>query len=140
MRTVFVDTGAWLALLKRTDSLHTRARLHYDHLTGEGAGFLTSNYVVDETATRLRYDVGLQAALALRATLAQMSAAGRIRVVWIDERLDAEGWRIMEQYADVRLSLTDATSAAIARASRIGEVFGFDARFQALGFNVVPML
>lgn len=58
--------------------------------------------------------------------------------MWIDEQMEAEGWNIMQQYADLQLSLTDATSAAVARASRIAEVFGFDAHFQALGFIVSP--
>lgn len=135
---MFVDTGAWLALLERQDYYHASASTHYDQLATAGVGFLTTNYVVDETGTRLRYDVGLRAALAFRASLTQLSRAGRARVVWIDERIEAEGWRIMEQYADVRLNLTDATSAAVARASRITEVFGFDAHFQALGFIVAP--
>ena len=138
MRTVFVDTGAWLALLERHDSYHAQASMHYDRLAAAGVGFLTTNYVIDETATRLRYDVGLRAALAFRASLTQLSRAGRARVIWIDERIEAEGWHIMEQYADLRLSLTDATSAAVARASRITEVFGFDAHFEALGFVVAP--
>lgn len=140
MRAVFADTGAWLALMDRDDGFHAAARSHYQRLSREGAGLLTTNYVIDETATRLRYDVGLQAALAFHSRIVEMCALGRWRVVWIDERIEQEGWRIMEQYADVRLSLTDATSAAIARTSRITEVFGFDAHFQALGFIVAPVL
>ena len=124
--------------MDRDDGLHAAAVAHYRRLNAEGAGILTTNYVVDETATRLRYDVGLGAALAFRTRLDEMVKLGRWRVVWIDERLEREGWHIMEHYADVRLSLTDATSAAVARSSRIIEVFGFDAHFQALGFIVSP--
>lgn len=122
----------------QNDSLHPRARAYYDELTAAGAGFLTTNYVVDEVATRLRYDIGLRAALAFHDVLTGMCAAGHARIRWIDERSENEGWRIMEQYADVKLSLTDATSAAVARSSRITEIFGFDSDFHALGFFVAP--
>lgn len=58
--------------------------------------------------------------------------------MWIDRRLEAQGWAILEQYADVPLSLTDATTAAVARARRIREIFGFDDEFTALGLIVTP--
>ena len=140
MKLVFVDTGAWLALLDQDDSLHAQARIHYRELIADGSGLVTTNYVVAETATRLRYDVGLRAALAFRERLKRLEDGGQGRVVWIDERSEDEGWRVMEQYADMRLSLTDATSAVVARANRISDVFGFDAHFYALGFVVAPVV
>jgi len=45
---------------------------------------------------------------------------------------------LLERYPDVRLSLTDAVSAAVARTYRIKEIFSFDADFRALGFVVRP--
>jgi predicted nucleic acid-binding protein len=62
----------------------------------------------------------------------------RLRLAWIDWRLEREGWNILERYADVGLSLTDATSAAVARQAKVAVVFGFDADFRALGFDVQP--
>jgi predicted nucleic acid-binding protein len=38
----------------------------------------------------------------------------------------------------VPLSLTDTTSVAVARKANIRDVFGFDADFRALGFNLQP--
>ncbi len=138
MKAAFVDTGAWIALVKADDQLHVPARLEYQRLRAARVGLVTSNYVVVESATRLRYDVGLTAALDFRSRLLALQNNGRARVVWIDERLESDGWQIMEQYGDLRLSLTDATSAAVARSGRITDVFGFDRHFQALGFTVIP--
>lgn len=94
--------------------------------------------MVDETATRLRYGAGLTAALAFRRMLLDAVAAGRLRIGWIDEKAEAEAWRVLEQYRDVRLSLTDATGAVTARAAQVREVFGCDSDFEALGFVVLP--
>jgi uncharacterized protein len=134
----FVDTGAWIALLKRDDHMHRRARRHYERRLTERARFLTSNYVIDETATRLRYDAGLEAALSFRVALDRAASGQRLRIAWVDAALEKEGWTILERYADVPLSLTDAISAAIARRAKATEIFGFDADFRALGLDVQP--
>lgn len=138
MSSIFVDTGAWIALLKRNDSLHTEARMYYESRVAARDRLLTTNYVVDETATRLRYDAGLDAALVFRRALDEAIAGRRLRLAWIDERLEREAWHFLERYADVELSLTDATSAVVARRAKVREVFGFDADFRALGFDVRP--
>jgi predicted nucleic acid-binding protein len=136
--TVFVDTSGWIALLSHDDRLHGRALSRYDELTRDGSRLVTNNYVVDETATRLRYGLGLAAALDFRRMLLAAVATRRLRIAWIDERSEAEAWRLLEQYHDVKLSLTDAACAVTARAARVIEVFGCDSDFEALGFVVLP--
>lgn len=138
MSVVLVDTGAWIALLSATDQYAPRARERYEELAAAGVRLVTTNYVVDETATRLRYDAGIAAALAFRDMLAASVVARRLRVVWIDQALERAAWQLLEQYRDVGLSLTDATSAAVAAKLRIPEVFGFDSDFEALGLLVLP--
>jgi predicted nucleic acid-binding protein len=59
-------------------------------------------------------------------------------MVWIDEAIESEAWQILEKYSALRLSLTDATSAAIAQKRRLTQFFGLDRHFEALGFTVLP--
>lgn len=138
MTTVLVDTGAWIALLSRTDDLAVPAQARYRELAANGTLLVTTNYVVDETATRLRYGAGLGAALGFRRLLDDSVGQRRLRIEWIDEKVEREGWQILEQYAAVTLSLTDATTGAVARRNGIDEIFGFDADFEALGLVVIP--
>jgi len=138
LSTIFADTGAWIALLSRDDRQHAATVQRYRQLVNQGDRLLTSNYVVDETATHLRYRLGLQAALDFRTMLGAAVAAGRVRVARVDERVEDQGWELLAQYAAVSLSLTDAVSAAMARAGRITEFFGCDHDFEALGFSVLP--
>jgi predicted nucleic acid-binding protein len=135
---VFVDTSGWIAILSRDDRLHRASLRRYKELLRAGTRLVTNNYVVDETATRLRYDLGLPAAMGFRSTLLAAMEKRRLRVSWVDERVENEAWRVLEQYADVKMSLTDATCAVTARGARISEVFGCDSDFEALGFVVRP--
>lgn len=59
-------------------------------------------------------------------------------MVWIDRRIEDSAWSILEHYADVPLSFTDATTIAVARSRRIREVFAFDEDFEAAGLSVGP--
>ena len=138
MKTTFVDTGAWVALLSADDEHHEAAEETYAELRAGGVRLLTSSDVIDETATRLRYDLGLRAALAFRDAVAASGKDGLMRVVWTDARLQAEGWALMQSRPAVELSLTDCTSAVIARRNKVKQVFGFDDDFEALGFELIP--
>jgi predicted nucleic acid-binding protein len=138
VKAVVVDTGAWIALLSRNDQYAGAAAERYGILSAEGARLVTTNYIVDETATRLRYDAGLDAALAYRRMLDDSVQTRRLRIAWIDEPTEREAWRLLEQYRDVTLSLTDATTAVAARRARITEIFGLDRDFEALGLVVLP--
>lgn len=51
-------------------------RRHYNELRRRGDSLLTSNLVLAETATRLRYDAGLHAALAFRELIDEAVAGG----------------------------------------------------------------
>ena len=65
---------------------------------------LTSNLVVSETATRLRYDAGPSAAIAFRGLLEAAVEAGRLIVRHADGAVDSSAWDLMERYPDLTLS------------------------------------
>ncbi len=91
-----------------------------------------------ETATRLRYDAGLQPTLAFRALVEEAAGAGLLTVRYADAALDGPAWQVMEQYGDRALSFVDCVGAVTARAARAAAVFGFDADFTVLGFALEP--
>lgn len=138
MRIVYVDTGAFIALIWRRDRAHARMRDHYFRLREGGDALLTSNLVLAETATRLRYDAGLPSALAFRTLTEEAVASGRLGVRYADSELDRKAWDIMEQYADRVFSFTDCAGAVIAREASAAAVFGLDSDFSVLGFALEP--
>ena len=60
---IFVDTGAWIGLLNPRDQHHGVAATIYNRLVRQRARIVTTDYVIDETITRLRYDVNHPAAV-----------------------------------------------------------------------------
>lgn len=136
MRTIYVDSGAFIALVRRKDRQHPRIRQHFEGLLAEGSRLITSDPAVAETATRLRYDVGLEAALAFRRALT--SASGRLTIRDSDAKLRAAAFDFMAHYADLRLSYADAMGAAVAREAKASAVFGLDDDFRVLGFSLEP--
>ena len=133
-----MDTGTWVALRNAHDDLHKHAASHYEHLRAERVSLVTTSFVIDEVATRLRYDVGLENAFAFRDMVGTAEAGRLLRVVWIDRALVRQAWSLLEQYGDVPFSFTDATTIAVARSRKIREVFAFDDDFEAAGLTVVP--
>ena len=138
MSLVFVDTGAWIALLNASERLHPKARETYASFSIQGTRLATSSDVLDETTTRLRYDAGLKAALAFRDAVESAEKRRLLRVIWVDANVHRQAWSLLERHGDIALSFTDATSAAIARGLKVKTVFGFDRDFRALGFELIP--
>lgn len=91
-----------------------------------------------ETATRLRYDAGLPAALAFRDLVDEAIAVERLSVRYADAELEARAWSVMERYRDLALSFADCVGAVTARDANAAAVFGFDRDFAALGFALEP--
>ena len=125
-------------MLRRRDRDHERIRSRYYELRDAGDIFVTSNLVIAETATRLRYDEGLPATLRFREFLDRVTTVGRLAVRYADAELDAKAWAVMERYADRTLSFADCIGAVVAREARAAAVFGLDADFTVLGFALEP--
>ncbi len=94
--------------------------------------------MVSETATRLRFDAGLDAALAFRSLLEEAVGAGRLIVRHADAELDARAWDLMERHAGLTLSFTDCVGAVTATEGRAAAVFGLDNDSRAVSATRQP--
>jgi len=138
VRGVFVDTGAWLALAVRRDQYHTTAATHARRLARTLTPLLTTNYVLLETYTYIRYHYGHQKALEFDTLLQNLVRSGRLTVAWITEETHARALEIFRKYEDQQFSITDCASFVVARDRKVREVFGFDRNFVTLGFILRP--
>lgn len=56
-----------------------------------------------------------------------------IALLKVDDEVLAEAWELYKTRSEVALSLTDATTAVLARKHSITDIFTYDADFRALG-------
>ncbi len=137
MRTVYLDTSAFLALVVARDRDHARVLSHIRRLRAERARLLTSDPVLAETVTRLRYDEGLPTVLRFRDLLARAVDRG-LDVRKSSPELRSGALDVLARHDGLRLSYTDAVGAVIALQMRVDAVCSLDADFTVLGFAVEP--
>jgi predicted nucleic acid-binding protein len=137
VRIVYVDTGAWIALLWMRDRAHQKVAHHFRGIA-KSSQLVTSEPAIAETATRLRYDAGLPATLAFHRYLEEAVKLGMLRIRDTDPALRRQAFAIMEQHGDLTLSYADCIGAAVAREVRASAVLGLDNDFRVLGFALEP--
>ena len=128
---------AWYALADKADADHELAQLTNDELLDAGHTFVTTNFVLGETLTLIRYNLHHVAAVKFRRTLDRLITARLVQFVRIGEDHEATAWRIFERYTDQEFSYTDCTSFAVMRALKLTHVFTGDSHFATMGFVVV---
>jgi predicted nucleic acid-binding protein len=136
MRSVFIDTSAFVALRNGAEAEHVSARAALAELLAEGVALFTSNYVFAETYTALMVRLGRGEAIEWGR---RFRASGAIELVRLDEDLESDAWEILESHGDKRWSYVDATSFALIDRDGGGEAFAFDAHFSQRGLRVLPV-
>ncbi|MFH0802123.1 MAG: PIN domain-containing protein [bacterium] len=130
----FVDTSAFVALGNRDDQWHGAAEKFNRNLHSRDR-FITTNYVVDETITRIRMTAGLKSALDFGKSLFSSKI---IQITYVDENLERLAFELLKKYQEHPLSFTDCTSFALMSALGIKAAFTIDQHFRKVGFQVFP--
>ena len=138
MNDVFVDTWAWYALADERDTDHEVARLATDDLIEREVMLMTTNFVLDEATTLIRYKLGHTIAIKFRQTIRQLNEDELLNVVRISESHEAAAGEVFEHYADQDFSFTDCTSFAVMRELGLSEAFTGDKHFATMGFQLIP--
>ena len=126
---IFVDTGAWIAIYKRNDRHHREAMAIYNSLRDRETQLLTTDYVIDETVTRLRYDENHRVAVLFLRHIEHLERATDVILAAIDNDLFLKAKALFRQYDSARLSFTDCTSFVVCGENNIFEAFAFRRAF-----------
>lgn len=130
---LFIDTSALYAYYDKSDSAHLKVAAFLD--ASEDI-FYTSNFVLDELITLLRYR---------NFAIEQISSF--IDALWLEKfcallylspDIQRKAWKMMVKYKDHKLSFTDCTSFALMREHAIKKACTVDAHFKVAGFIVLP--
>ncbi len=117
---LFVDTGAWFALNSRSDENHRTAAGFVHRFKKEPVLFYTTDYVVDETVTLLRFKASHSQAVAFLDFLAQ---SANVALTQVTGELVGRAEGIFRTYTDKRWSFTDCVSFAFMDELGLEEAF-----------------
>ncbi|MEK7784217.1 MAG: PIN domain-containing protein [Chloroflexota bacterium] len=138
MSRVFVDTWAWYAMADERDADHEVARLASEELIKRESTLVTTNFILDEATTLIRYKLSHSAAVTFRRTIRQLSEDGLLIIIPVGEPHESAAGEIFDRYSDQDFSFTDCTSFAVMRELGITEVFTGDRHFSTMGFTLFP--
>ncbi|MBU4305218.1 MAG: PIN domain-containing protein [Candidatus Omnitrophica bacterium] len=131
---IFVDTSAFVALFDKKDQYHQKATTYFFGLGSNLAQLHTSNYVIDETITRIRIQDGHKAAVEFTEHFFRSKIFYNH---YVNEDIERNAFEFFKKYADKELSFTDCTSFALMKQLRITKAFTFDDDFAKAGFEIV---
>ena len=132
MTSVFVDTSAWYAVMNQHDAHHQRAQHFLKTHTGT---FLTTNYVITETANLILLRLGATLALKFLETIGQSQL---VEVIYLSPEHHERTVALFAQWAEKGLSVTDCSSLLIMQEHQLTHAFCFDRDFIRAGLLCVP--
>ncbi|MBN1609692.1 MAG: PIN domain-containing protein [Polyangiaceae bacterium] len=136
MKSLFVDTSAFVALADKRDRHHQQAQRFLRALARAKRPLVTSAYVADEVTTMVRMHIGHAQAVEVGHAIL---GSRWCRLFEVDEELRASAWNLFTRYDDQTFSFTDCTSFALMNSLGLDEAFTFDRRdFAAAGFSPLP--
>jgi len=148
---VFVDTGAFIALLSESDRHHEAADRAYADLLHKRCLLYSTNHIIDETCNWLLRDrtSGHRAALrfgrmistgSVPATphdLPKWLAEHKMILLYSTPAVENLAWDILSRYDSAGFSYTDCVSFAVMQLLGIRRAFTYDSHFDMMGFERV---
>ena len=138
---LFIDTGPFMALHNKKDNQHIHAMETFERIRDGKTMYrklYTSDYVFDEAVTgrrRRTRNHGLSVELG-NLILASES----LLMLRVDSETLSEAWELYKSRKEIPLSLTDCTSAILARKEGIIDIYTYDRDFESLGFQTLARL
>ncbi len=134
MKHLLVDTGAWYSFMDKSDRDH---RLVSTVLEEHFPFLLTSDFIVDETITLLRYRYGRHAAVMFGE---QVYSGKLARLEFITKNDQQKAWRLFLKYNDHCFSFTDCTSFVMMEKLRLKTAVAIDNDFRTYGIHCLPLM
>lgn len=126
---IFVDTDAFVALIKKNDSNHIKAKNIFQKLQGMSIEFTTSNYVFSEAITILSQKVNH--ATAVKFIDAMLSSENIFNIKRADGAIEDVAINIFKDQTSKNISFVDCTNMAFVRKIGLDAIFSFDKAYIA---------
>jgi len=135
VKSVFVDTSAFVALFYDRDQNHEAAKTMMKELGKASVMLLMTDYIFDETVTGILSDAWHEAAVKAGEFILGSKI---VNIVWLDESLKLKAWDYFKRHDDKTFSFTDCTSFVVMKELNVREYFAFDEDYRRAGFAPFP--
>ncbi len=138
---LFVDTWAWLVLANDRDPAYGRVVRMRASVAGRAGAWVTTDYVLDETMTRLFARAPFAQARQFMEGIFEASRRGLLDIEHVTPERFRRAWRLRLRFHDKpRISFTDLTSFVVMRELGLRHALTSDAHFEqvGMGFSTVP--
>jgi len=138
---LFVDTWGWLVLANDHDPAYRRVSQIRSGAAGRASAWVTTDYILDETMTRLFSATPFAKARRFVEGIFEASGDGLLDIEHVTPERFRDSWSLRLRYRDKpRISSTDLTSFVVMRELGLTRVLTGDAHFEqaGLGFVRVP--
>ncbi|HEV7927516.1 MAG TPA: hypothetical protein VGR14_19350 [Verrucomicrobiae bacterium] len=132
---LFIDSGGFYSLMSAASAVHGDAVAIMEESQRERRPAVTTDYVLDETATLLRAR-GLTKQLKEFLRLTETSKA--LSIEWMTPGCFAAARGFMLKHLDQGFSFTDCVSFVVMKELRLRDALATDKHFRIAGFN--PLL
>lgn len=132
-QSCFVDTSFFKAFIDPKDDFHHKAVQIFKQLEKDHVLLVTSNFIIDETLTLIRYRCGLTRAKEFKSVLEQFETD--FKIVRALSRDEASAWDFFTKDWS-KLSFTDCVSFALMKRLELTRVATFDNDFDRAGFEI----
>jgi len=138
VKRVFVDTWAWLVLANDQDPHFQKVSRIRTGAAGQGGTWVTTDYVLDETMTRLFTMTAFAKARRFTEGIFEASGQGLLDIEHVTPERFSDAWLLRLRYRDKpRISFTDLTSFVVMRELGLQRVLTGDAHFEQVGLGFV---
>jgi predicted nucleic acid-binding protein len=135
---LFVDTWAWLVLANDRDPAFANVSRIRAGAAGRSGAWVTTDYVLDETLTRLFAAAPFAAARRFVDGIFEASRQGLLDIEQVTAERFSRAWRLRLRYDHKpRISFTDLTSFVVMRELGIYRVLTGDAHFEQVGLGFI---
>lgn len=134
MNEVFADTSGWASFFVETELHHAKVLRLMEQWQQKTRRVVTTNYVLSELLPLLTMRLHVRRKRALNL-IEPIRLDPLVEIVHIDESLDADAWRLLENRLDKAWSLVDAASFVVMKNRRITEALTTDHHFEQAGFT-----
>lgn len=137
-KRIFVDTSSWVEFVLEKERYHQQVFDYFAVETSALSHFFTSDYVLDETYTRLLTRQSITAAKKFKQVVEKSERNKELSVLFTTKAVFDRSWNFFEKFSEHQSSFTDATIYTFVKDLKINEVLTLDQGFKKIGLIVKP--